>query len=409
LVSNDEGQSKDALDLAKKLYRANPILHREVQLKSNEIVRSDGRGFLRILPAGDVAGAHGKTYLFIGFDEIHEYRSWDLMEALAPDPTRRDVLTWLTSYASIYDRPGYPLHDLFKMGRQGRDPRMYFSWYSANFGTDPAFTKLKTPEQRANPSMKSWDNPGYLEQQKRRLPSHKYRRLHLNLPGSPEGSAYDAELLAALFVAGRRVLPPRTDLRYTGFVDMSGGSSDDATVAVAHMEDGKRVLDLVLDQAARIPFNPRHAVKRFATILKQYRIRKVQMDRYAGETFRRDFADQGIRAEPCRQSASQLYEDFEPVVNAGEAELLDHPKLREQLSSLKWAAAKIAHPPGDHDDWANAAVGALVTANRPRRLMFPTTGAGAHAPQRRADFFEESLRLASAGETTSNNQWRIVQ
>jgi Protein of unknown function (DUF3455) len=36
-----------------------------------------------------------------------------------------------------------------------------------------------------------------------RLPSHKYRRLHLNLPGSPEGSAYSA--------AGTRPPPNRQD------------------------------------------------------------------------------------------------------------------------------------------------------------------------------------------------------
>jgi len=47
------------------------------------------------------------------------------------------------------------------------DPRMFFSWYGADFTTDPAFANT-TPELRANPSMSSWGNPGYLEQQRRR-------------------------------------------------------------------------------------------------------------------------------------------------------------------------------------------------------------------------------------------------
>ena len=56
---------------------------------------------MQILPARDIAGAHGKTYSFIGFDEIHGYRNHDLFEALAPDPTR-SRLAWsrgLTSCA----------------------------------------------------------------------------------------------------------------------------------------------------------------------------------------------------------------------------------------------------------------------------------------------------------------------
>ena len=42
--------------------------------------------------------------------------------------------------------------------------------------------------------MASWGDGGeYLEQQRRRLPAHKFRRLHLNLPGLPEGSAFQPE------------------------------------------------------------------------------------------------------------------------------------------------------------------------------------------------------------------------
>jgi hypothetical protein len=50
-----------------------------------------------VLPAKDVAGTHGKSAAFVGFDEIHAYRDWSLMEALQPDPTRIDTLQWITS------------------------------------------------------------------------------------------------------------------------------------------------------------------------------------------------------------------------------------------------------------------------------------------------------------------------
>ena len=156
---------------------------------SKELRLKDGSGSIKILPAKDISGAHGKTYALCGFDEIHTLRSWDLLEALQPDPTRSDVQVWYVSYDTIYSVPGVPLYDLKLIGKAGTDPRMLFSWYSGDLCTDPAFAELP-PEQRANPSMQSWpEGAKYLAQQKRRLPApDKYRRLHLNLPGAPTGA-----------------------------------------------------------------------------------------------------------------------------------------------------------------------------------------------------------------------------
>jgi hypothetical protein len=117
ILAADEGQAGDDLALAKKLIAVNSILAAEVRVGAKEIERRDGRGKLQILPARDIAGSHGKTYLFVGFDEIHSYRSHDIFEALAPDPTRHDVLTWITSYDSIRNVSGIPLHDFKILSR----------------------------------------------------------------------------------------------------------------------------------------------------------------------------------------------------------------------------------------------------------------------------------------------------
>ena len=78
IIANDEDQAGDDLALVKKLFAANPELAKRVNILAKEIVRLDGRGALRILPARDVVGLHGRTFLFGGFDEIHGYRSHDL-------------------------------------------------------------------------------------------------------------------------------------------------------------------------------------------------------------------------------------------------------------------------------------------------------------------------------------------
>jgi len=128
ILANDEGQAGDDLALARKLVAINPGLEAELEPLQKEIRRRDGRGVLKILPAQNVVGQHGKTASFIGYDEIHGYKTYDLFEALAPDPTRQDTLTWVTSYDTIYNTAGIPLFDFKQIGFAGSDQRLLFSW-----------------------------------------------------------------------------------------------------------------------------------------------------------------------------------------------------------------------------------------------------------------------------------------
>ncbi len=359
LLANDLGQAGDDLDLASKIIRANPILKSAVRIKANEIVRKDGAGFLLILPAGDVAGAHGKTYCFCGFDEIHAYRDWDLLEAMQLDPTRPDALQWITSYASIHHRPGVPLYDLLARGKAGSDPRMCFSWYGGDFSTDPEAHALD-PESRANPSRGSWADQGYLAQQRARLPSHKYRRLHLNLPGTPEGSAFQPEPVMESIARGVTWRAPEhvIDRSYRAFVDMSGGSTDDAVLAIGWTDPaGQAVVCCLRNQGPPPPFDPAQAVTRFVAVLKQYRIFEVTGDAYAGLTFAQAFQSAGIAYRLAPLPAHKLYEALEPLLNAGRVDLLDHAECEQQLLGLVWKGGKITHPGGEHDDYANAVAG----------------------------------------------------
>src|SRR5262249_8222183 len=150
-----------------------------------------------------------------------------------------------------------------------------FSWYSADVCTDATFADL-LPEQRANPSLNSWpEGVAYLEQQKLRLPTNKYRRLHLNLPGAPTGAFFDQGADLAAVVEGRRALPPEDGVTYWAFVDMSGGSADDAVLSIAHKVEKRIVVDLVEKQAGGCPFDPRAAIAKFCDILKRYRLTRV--------------------------------------------------------------------------------------------------------------------------------------
>jgi hypothetical protein len=356
IAASDEGQATDDLMLARKLVQCNPDLSAEIEPLAKELRLRDGSGSLRVIPARDVLGSHGKTYAFLGVDELHTWKDWSLLEALTADPTRTDSLTWIRSYDTLFNVPGVPLYDLKQLGKSGGDPRMLFSWYSGgDLCTDPAFAELP-PEERANPSMSSWpEGAKYIEQQRTRLPTGRFRRLHLNLPGAPEGAAFSQENVLRCVVTGRRSLPPAPDRRYFAAVDMSGGSNDDAVLAIAHADGKIAVLDLVVKQIGGTPFSPRDAIRQFAAVLSHYRISRVTGDAYAGMTFREDFRAFNITYEVRSTPASELYEALEPALNAGEVEVLDHPVLTEQLCCLVWRGNRITHEPGSHDDHANAA------------------------------------------------------
>jgi len=390
LVANDEDQAADDLDLLKKLIEVNPKLAHELDVLAKLIVRRDGRGSLKILPARDTIGLHGKTYGFLGIDEMHGYRNYDLLEALAPDPTRDDALVWITTYDTIYNTPGTPLFDYKQRGIRGDDPRMFFSWYSADLCTDPDFADLP-PEQRANPSMASWTNRNYLEQQRRRLPAHKFRRLHLNLPGLPDGGVFDPSAVADATVPGRRQLEPLIEInggpvRYHAFADLSRGGDDDCALAIAHFDPrtGRAVLDAVINQLGRKPYSVPEVVRtRFAPLCRKYGVTGVVGDNAAGPTGGEDFRLEGIGyslASECGwRNTHEVYSAFEPLLNAGRVELLDLPKLTEQLLGLVFRGARIDHMPGEHDDWITAAAGALVLATRRRAtgrqpLFYTTSG-----------------------------------
>jgi hypothetical protein len=144
-------------------------------------------------------------------------------------------------------------------------------------------------------------------------------------------------------------------------------------LAISHREkSGIVVLDAVRE--VRPPFSPEGVVGDFAGLMKQYGILRVRGDRYAGEWPREQFRKLGIQYDLSEQSASDLYRDLLPRLNSGQVELLDLPRLTKQLCDLERRTARggrdsISHPPGQHDDIANAVAGALIMAGTVRPPM----------------------------------------
>ena len=173
------------------------------------------------------------------------------------------------------------------------------------------------------------------------------------------------DVLEACVARGVTVRPPIENVNYFAFADPSGGSSDSMTLAIAHREGERTVLDCVVERKA--PFSPDSVVSEFAATLKAYRIAMVMGDRYAGEWPRERFSANEIRYEPAEKNKSEIYLAFLPMLNSGRVDLLDLPRMISQFLGLERRTSRagrdtVDHSPGAHDDVANAVAGVIASA-----------------------------------------------
>lgn len=181
------------------------------------------------------------------------------------------------------------------------------------------------------------------------------------------------EVIESVVVSGRYELSPIPGTTYVAFVDPSGGSSDSMTLAIAHRaQNGTAVLDALRER--KPPFSPEDVVQEFAGTIKAYGLSKVSGDRFGGEWPRERFRLSGISYELAEKSKSDFYREVLPMFNSGKVELLDNVRLISQFCGLERRTARggrdsIDHPPGSHDDMANAVAGAMNLTHQRRGMM----------------------------------------
>lgn len=230
--------------------------------------------------------------------------------------------------------------------------------YGAN--GDPAILVAKAPSRVMNPSL----SEKVVERAFERDPASAAAEYGADFRTDVE-SFISREVVEAAVVPDRFELPRVGGASYVAFVDPSGGSADEMTLAVAHLEREKVILDCV--RAVRPPFSPDAVAAEFAATLKSYGVYRVTGDRYGGEWPRERFRVHGVHYELSDRTKSDLYKESLPLFNARRVELLDHKKLVAQLAGLERRTARggrdsIDHPPGHHDDLANSVCGAVVMA-----------------------------------------------
>jgi hypothetical protein len=178
-------------------------------------------------------------------------------------------------------------------------------------------------------------------------------------------------------------VPPRPGLVYVCFVDSSGGTGGDSyTIAIAHKvkaqpirladgrvfkteEDDKYVLDVVRGTPRGRIFDPHKVTREYAKLCKQYNIARVVGDAYGREWVTQCWRDCGLQYVTGQRTKVEIYLEALPLFTRGQVTLRPNEILLRELRLLERKTTRtgrdfVGHPPRGRDDYANAALGALV-------------------------------------------------
>lgn len=349
-LASDRAQAR----IVHRYIRANlnetPLLAPLVTKETEETIELDNRAEV-IVSANSFKAVRGRAIICAIFDEVAFWRD----ESSATP----DIETYAAIEPSLATLPGAMLIGISSPYRRGG---LLFERWARFYGKDDDDVLVVRGASRLfNPTLPQALIDRAIERDPEAAAAEWLAEWRADIADFVSRDVVEAVVPHGVFERA-----PQANRTYCGFTDPSGGSSDSMTLAIAHLEaDGVVRLDALRE--VRPPFSPEAVVVEFAATLRAYGVKQVHGDRYAGEWPRERFAVHGVRYETADKPKGDMYRDALPLLNSGKVELLDHPRLVAQLCGLERRTSRggrdsIDHRPGEHDDVANAAVGALLAA-----------------------------------------------
>jgi hypothetical protein len=356
ILAVDKGQARTIFRFVLGLLKAVPMLEPLIVRRDSETIELSNRVHIEIATAS-FRSTRGYSYAAVLADEVAFWRSDET--SLNPDV---EILRALRpGLASI---PGAML--LMASSPYSQRGELYNA-YRRHFGKDDARVLVwKASTLEMNPSVDKRIIEEAYESDPESAKAEFGGEFRTDL-----ADFVSRETVDAVTMQDRHELPPEPGVAYAAFCDPSGGVSDSLTLAIAHLDrNDVCVLDALLE--CRPPFNPDEAVAQGVALCRCYGVTKIVGDRYAGEWPKARFSEHGIDFEQSARPKSDLYHDLLPLLNARRVELLDLPRLSNQLCGLERRTARsgrdsIDHAPGGHDDLINAVAGVLVGLDLDRR------------------------------------------
>ncbi|WP_292441158.1 hypothetical protein [Methylophaga sp.] len=355
VISADRKQARTVFRYVSGLFHSNPMLERLIVREDKESIELSNRTVIEIGTAS-FRSTRGYTLAAVICDEVAFWRS---DESANPDAeiinALRPALATLNGKLIALSSPYAKRGELWNA-------------YRRYFGQQSQILVAKAPSKLMNPTLPD----KVIEQAKERDLAAAMAEYEAEFRNDIQ-SFIDVNLLNQLTRSEPATLPPDRRHRYKAFVDPSGGGADGFALCIGHREQsGRIVIDLVTE---RIRTNPAQVVEEYAGILYQYNgLKMVTGDRYAGEWVANEFKRNGINYQYSEMNRSELYLEMLQMLNAGRVELPPDDRLIHQFQNLERRTSRsgrdtIDHPPGLHDDRANAAAGLAVTLAAKPPLM----------------------------------------
>jgi hypothetical protein len=316
-IAPDQRQAKIVLDYCEAAFTGSPILKQLVVNRTSDTLELTNRINIEVR-AASFRRLRGPTYVaviadeaaFWFSDEFSANADTEILNAVRPGllTTRGPLIIASSPYA-----------------RRG----VLWDAFSKHYGPagDPAVMVVRAASRDLNPS----------------LPKSVIDREYQKDPTSAAaeyGAQFRSDIEAFITletvqrVTGDYVeLAPLPRYEYFAFTDPSGGSADSFTLAIAHKEGERTIIDAVRE--VKPPFSPEATINDFTILLKSYRINKVTGDRFGGEFPRELFRRRGVTYWTSEKSKSDLYRDMLPALNSGRILLPRNDRLISQLVGLE--------------------------------------------------------------------------
>ncbi|KAB0676707.1 hypothetical protein [Aureimonas leprariae] len=349
----DRDQARVVMGYAKAMLEQ-PIFAQMVTKPTADSVEL-ANGLALEVATNDQRRVRGRTVVAAVFDEVAFWRSEN---SVNPDDE-----VYAAVKPSMVTIPGALL-----IGISSPYARKGLLWkkHKRHFGKPGNVLIIQAPTWRMNPTIAR--DGEFLTDRFAEDPASAAAEFGAEFRGDIEGFVM-REVVEACVTLGAYERAPLSGVQYSAFIDPSGGSGKDSfTLAIGHSETGGEKRRPVLDavRETKPPMSPEAVVAEYAKLLKSYRVTKIVGDRYAGEWPREAFRKHNITYEPSAKPKSDLYRDLLPLLNSGDADLLDNERLVSQLVGLERRTSRggrdsIDHAPNAHDDVANAVAGVLTT------------------------------------------------
>ncbi|MDN6298650.1 MAG: hypothetical protein L0J54_11655 [Halomonas sp.] len=352
VLAADRKQARSAFRYIAGLIESNPMLARLVQRQDSESIDLANRCTIEVHTASFRA-VRGYTTPLVIADEVAFWRADD-----SANPDKEILNAIRPAMATLGGRLVALSSPYARKGELWEHHKRYF-------GQPGGILVAQAPSRTMNPTL-----PARLVERAMQRDEASARAEYLAEFRSDVEAFITREVVESCTVPARIELPPARGVDYHAFTDPSGGSRDAWTLGIAHKDGDTVILDAL--RSRKPPFSPAGVVEEFAGLLSEYGIREVTGDRYGGEFPRELFANHGIIYTTADRPRSDLYRDTLPLMNSGRVELPESEVLMRQFTGLERRTTRagkdtIDHGPGQHDDLANSAAGAIITANgKPR-------------------------------------------